>query len=599
MIISTARALFFKVLHIYLHKFAPWVPHHLSDTPTIPNPTKTILFMKTTVLLAVALMASTATIAQETTPQPLRSQSATLPMKSAKKIPASEWKYQVSESDIIRETPDGNRNMWSKASSYYGNSLFGVVQGSSSGMPCSVVESTDGKNFYIYDPFAMLDTKSWLKAEIDGDKMTVNMPQAIYADSDGDENYVYVAQLCHFEYDDPQDPDSEGLYYAEEGNTQIVFLKEGDKWVMQPGEEVNGHPLVMGLVSADDGMWCIYSDWAMSFTPFAADLVTLPVSTNVEDWNMIMASEGEYVAGRAIQVGFDNNDVYVKGLSEIFPESWVKGTLADGNVTFLSEQYMGASELDNCFGYFYGAIEEEVYLEEWDIRYMQTVLTDQVVFAYDPENHRLTTADAYAINRGKDETYIMESTSKPILNQKSELTDYTPASPVPAIFNEAGDYMGSFYFTFPSLNKDMQVLPTDELFYRVYVDGEVFELYSDEYAGIEDGTTEIPFSFSNGNTLGCFGIGETDHYFMFNFTGFDTMDVQTLCIHDGKEYASPKISVFSRVKADTIGAETPVTVEWYDIAGRRVSDPVQGLYLRRTVYADGKAETSKVMMNKR
>lgn len=111
--------------------------------------------------------------------------------------------------------------------------------------------------------------------------MTVNLPQAIYSDGDDDGNtYVYVAQMCHFELEDPAD--GSGRYFAEEGDTQLVFNKEGDTWKMQMSE-VNDKPMVMGLVAADDGTWCIFSDWNIGLAPFDGELLELPAGVNTEN----------------------------------------------------------------------------------------------------------------------------------------------------------------------------------------------------------------------------------------------------------------------------------------------------------------------------
>ncbi len=128
--------------------------------------------------------------------------------------------------------------------------------------------------------------------------MTVNLPQAVYADADNEGNsYVYVAQMCHFEFDDPNG--GSGRYFAEDGDTQLVFNKEGDTWKMQMSE-VNEHPLVMGLVSADDGTWCVYSDWNIYLAPFNDELVELPDDVDIEKWVMLYSTEGNYISGQYI-----------------------------------------------------------------------------------------------------------------------------------------------------------------------------------------------------------------------------------------------------------------------------------------------------------
>jgi hypothetical protein len=39
-----------------------------------------------------------------------------------------------------------------------------------------------------------------------------------------------------------------------------------------------------------------------------------------------------------------------------------------------------------------------------------------------------------------------------------------------------------------------------------------------------------------------------------------------------------------------------VRQEWYDLSGRRIARPSQGLYLKVSRYADGSVKTEKVML---
>lgn len=46
-----------------------------------------------------------------------------------------------------------------------------------------------------------------------------------------------------------------------------------------------------------------------------------------------------------VQLGFDGNDVYLQGLLRNLPTGWIKGTMADGCVTFEQGQYLGEAEV--------------------------------------------------------------------------------------------------------------------------------------------------------------------------------------------------------------------------------------------------------------
>ena len=510
---------------------------------------------------------------------------------------AEGWKFDVSADQIIYDQPAGELRMYSKACDYYGYTLWGAMQGSSDGMPCKIVEAADGA-FYIYNPFSAVDTKTWLKAEIDGERMTIKMPQAIYADSEGENDYVYVAQMCHFEWDD--DGHEQGKYYSEEGETEIVFNKEGDTWVMQPWEEVNEHPMIMGLVSADDGAWCVYSDWNIRHTPFTEPTVELPASVEPEEWimNYAVDVDAQNICGNFIRLALDGNDVYLSGISSMFPEAWIKGTLSEGKMEFPSGQYLGADEMSNAFGYFFGLSEERKYNEEWDYWYSEYKNEPSLVFEKDEATGNYTTALTLGIMKGKNMTSFIDYYNTPILSEKTEITDFTPMNPILNYYSAPGDWAGSLYFDFPILNIDGQLLDTANLYYRVFVDGEVFEFYSDEYEGVEDGTTEIPFDFTNEASIGSYGTCNVTHFFSISFFDYETIGIQTFYRDGEKEYASDIVQMVGPdVSVDSLNADRkPVAETWYDLSGRRVANPANGIYIRRIEYSDGSTRSLKTVL---
>lgn len=507
---------------------------------------------------------------------------------------AEGWKFDVSVDDIIYDQPAGNLKMYSKACDYYGSTMWGIMQGSSDGMPCKVVEAEDG-SFYIYNPFSAVDTKSWLKASVEGDKMTVKLPQAIYADSDGTSEYVYIAQMCHFEW--TSDDHSEGLYYTEEGETEILFNKEDGIWVMQPMEEVNEHPLIMGLVAADDGTWCAYSDWNIRLTPFNDEPIALPASIEPQEWVMNFALEGENICGNFVKVGIDGSDVYLSGISTVFPDAWIKGTIADGKMEFPSKQYLGADEMSNTFGYFFGVSEERKYNEEWDYWYSEYTKEPSLIFELDTETEIYSTNNTLGVIKGENGTMFVDIYSQPKLSVMTEVTDFTPLNPIAEYYSAPGDWAGSLYFSFPILNVHGQLLDTANLYYRVFVDDELFEFYSDEYAGVEDGTTEIPFDFSNQSSIGRYGTCNVTHFFSITFYDYETIDVQTFYRDGDKEYASDIVRMVNTVSVDSINSESQVVEEkWFDLSGRRVNNPENGIYIKHVKYQDGTVRTFKTVV---
>ena len=511
-----------------------------------------------------------------------------------KTAPARTVSFNVSADDIIWDAPEGNQSLMAKSGSYYSSTLWGIMQDVATDIPCTIVEG-EGGLYYIYNPFTGLDSGTWIKGTIEGDQLTFNFPQPVYYDYDEEDNMiVYVAQMCHFEINN--EGDEEGLYYADEGDTKMVFVKDGDKWVMQT-EEVNDHPVVMGLVAADDGTWCAYSDWDTSIYPFQGTTVTPPEGLTTEQWVMKMQIEGEYPAGQYLNVGFDGDDIYVQGLYTTLPDAWVKGTIADGKAVFDSKQYMGPSEMDNAFAYFFGATEEERYDEEWDYTWTETIPADNITFDYDKEKSTLTSDGSIIINKGMDEVYSLQTYTKPVIRLQGDVTDFTPANPVLTYFYPYEvDYPGTLYFLFPTLNNEGQLLDADNLYYRVYIDGELYTFYDDEYLGLDDATEEIPFYFNNGDTLGYYGTGDVTHYFGFSMDGFKTIGVQTLYRDENGEYPSDIVTY--TIPSEGVSAVTADEVDctWYDLAGLRVDNPGKGIYIVRRTMSDGTVRTDKVVV---
>ena len=103
-------------------------------------------------------------------------------------------------------------------------------------------------------------------------------------------------------------------------------------------------------------------------------------------------------------VAFNGDDVYVSGLAFFFKDSYVKGKLADGKVTFKSGQFVGEDKYGK--EYIIGLAEDETE---------KTVISD-FVFAFDAEARSLTlTEDAFVGESERADslllyTYLTEAT---------------------------------------------------------------------------------------------------------------------------------------------------------------------------------------------
>ena len=135
------------------------------------------------------------------------------------------------------------------------------------------------------------------------------------------------------------------------------------------------------------------------------ELIVLPEGVEPQAW----ALEGTYTdsessedVAEAIQVAFDGNTIYVQGLAYYFEEAWLKGTIAEGVVTFPTGQFVG----------------EDEYGKEYMLGYNGEEICD-IDFAYDPEAKTLTQLTDYIVENGesKDELNPYGSWTNVVLHE--------------------------------------------------------------------------------------------------------------------------------------------------------------------------------------
>lgn len=121
-------------------------------------------------------------------------------------------------------------------------------------------------------------------------------------------------------------------------------------------------------------------------SPIKADLVTPPATATIEtDW----ALEGTYINNstgyansNTIEVAFDGDDVYIKGMVLLCPDAWIKGTIDGATATFANAQYAGT--YNNSSIYACGSTDGQTM--------------DNITFDYDATAHEFTLNNYYLEN---------------------------------------------------------------------------------------------------------------------------------------------------------------------------------------------------------
>ncbi|MBO4871353.1 MAG: Ig-like domain-containing protein [Muribaculaceae bacterium] len=185
-----------------------------------------------------------------------------------------------------------------------------------------------------------------------------------------------------------------------------------------------------------------------------------------------------------VLLGFDGNDVYVKGLCTYLPEAWIKG-MRDGNkVTFASGQYLG-KYFDSYNLYFVG--------------YGDDYFSD-VTFTMNDKDNKLT-ADKWVVINGKKKRWYYYN-----IYTNSKLLKVVDAAAVPATPSVIKATLAStnslnLKLKVPLFDVDSVGLLSSKLYYKLYTEvGSTvseYECSTDDYTEIEQNMIEIPYNFTD------------------------------------------------------------------------------------------------------
>lgn len=319
----------------------------------------------------------------------------------------------------------------------------------------------------------------------------------------------------------------------------------------------------------------------------AQEVAQLPEGIAMEDGWAFTCPD----AGRFVSMGFDGNDVYMVGFSNLFPEVPIKGYLTDdGQCVFPTGQYLGYYSYYDMDFYMVGANYD------WDN-------IQDIVMDYDTETKCLSSAVPQTMfeNVYTDEIYYYTFYDNPMVRYQTEADQN--AAPTNPSYNGYVEYYDEYNWTMPICKVNGYLLDRTRMYYNVYVNGELYTFYWDDYGfldmntgdPIEEDFEDMPYSgiytyylyWYTGNNLGITFMSEGEEVMGVQvfFKGFDgvlySSDLVTVNLTDGiKEALAQKSEVTSE--------------EYYTISGLKVTNPRDGLYIKRTISADGSVTARKV-----
>lgn len=467
---------------------------------------------------------------------------------------------------IIVEAPEGKvRNMVRSGVAYY--SFAGdVTMDEYFGMCGEIVECANG-DVYVKEAISQAPiTNSYIKGKREGSQVYFTLPQATMSlpNEDGGRDYFYVSL---FQWSDKYS------WYFRTGSREAekYGLPEiENEWVLEVNEDgvytYGGNPqdegVILGLYSdlsandAESGCWLSYGELASVWEDFTDTPVAAPV--DIEFQPMAMHYEdGAYF----VSMGFDGDDVYFKGLFRDLPQAVVKGRLDGDKIILEPGQYVGITTQFTGISY-YSYLKTARAERIWDTEYnlWETTLypTESFTFNYDKENQTLTTAEengTLVLNCGDVILYDAAYVMNPRLSCQEEGYSMNPAAPYNVDFVR-GLGLPHLEFDLPLTNVNGDVLDINNLYYRIYIDGEEFTFYNDEYPEVtESEMTLVPYNFDTSNTSEQnFMVYGKNHTIYFYLEDVETYGVQLVYVEEGEIKGESGIVT---IAAETGDATTP------------------------------------------
>ena len=496
----------------------------------------------------------------------------------------------------ITETPAGKayNNIYRSSEQYlqmWGSLYLSNIEGKIS----SIV--IDGNDFYMYKP---VDTFSnaypyWIKGTLGEDnKVVFSFPQDAYIQPANQwagtpESQTTISMLKVVTNGETTD------FVVDTENTDLVMKWENNVLTQLDTETADGYQRITGIMN-EDGTFSGTGEGNMSWSVFDETLQTPPAGMETSQYLCSSESNWGEKLNRIVEIGTSGNELWIKGLYGYFADSWIKGTIDGDKVTIATDQYLGIYTAEMYY-YFFQAADTEEYMTDWgepDIRFVpeaSVTLTKE--------------GDKYIADKAMLMTFGMK-TANPGMPAGSRLLNvqFTPykeeiATPATPSVDFIGDYYApygrSVTITIPATDTDGNFINPDNMYYNIFVNGELFTLTTEAYPMLTESITDIPYNFSETGVVITNG-GSAQHTLTLQIEEKPEVAVQSAYTVNGETRKSA-MSGTAGIDAVTESTAEVESTEWYNLQGARIQAPSTGsIAIRRDRMSDGTTKTAKVVI---
>ena len=421
----------------------------------------------------------------------------------------------------------------------------------------------DGDDIYVKGiPFYFED--SWMKGTIDQQTGIATFPSGQFVGED-----EYGTEFM--------------LGYGEDGVCDIEFAYDADAQTLT---QITPSIVENGSSATELEPWGWWTDMVIfggviETVEVPEDLVTdaylfkanefVEEDVKDEEGNVIDTNVSWEEYTYQMQVGFDGKDVYFNGFSDNTAEFWAKGTLSDDGttVTIPASQFLGELNiLWYSFKYYLTAVDGDGNLTD-------------IVLNYDAETNTFSTDQIVMLNESRTELNPYQIFSDVTISKMEEFAA-TPVDP------EIVDYKIEATYPHVDLNipcedAEGNMLLKNKMFYQLFVVKEnkiePLTIEAALYQYLEEDMVMIPYTYDDSYDIYAGG----DRFYLnqdaSEIASWENFGVQSIYTGGGETHKSRVVWVdpFSTGITNVNANDRNAVI--FDLQGRRVAQPVKGLYI--------------------
>ncbi|MDE5871591.1 MAG: hypothetical protein K2H22_06605, partial [Muribaculaceae bacterium] len=223
-------------------------------------------------------------------------------------------------------------------------------------------------------------------------------------------------------------------------------------------------------------------------------------------------------------------------------------------------------------------------------------LADSSVFAYDAEYGSLLPERGYVINSTPDKLFPLYFYEDVKIGLQHRNPEAAPDAPFDVTYIES-EWGNSVFFMLPNVDENGEILHAENLYYEIYVNGELqyFDIVDDDW-NVEN-TSLIPYLYDDWEDFWVDTKDPRDHtVYLYNDEEVKNIGIRSIYVNENGENIYSKMGYWDEFSGIAVtGADNvPVSVKWYDLQGRPLNGKIPGVSVQVTTYSDGSVVRSKV-----